>query len=61
MFETFRNMGLDEENILKTCIDYIEESKRKEIKILTIEWRQILITMMHDLLQEKITVYMKII
>lgn len=56
MFDPFRNMCLEEENILKTCFEYIEELKRDEMKILTIEWRQTLITKMHDLLEEKITV-----
>lgn len=60
MFEPFRNMDLEEKNTLKTFIDYIEKSKRKEIKVLTIEWRQVLINMMHDLLDEKITVYSKL-
>lgn len=59
MFEFFRNMDLEEKNILKIFIDYIEKLKRKEIKVFIIEWRQVLINMMYDLLDEKIMVYSK--
>lgn len=59
MFEFFRNMDLEEKNILKIFIDYIEKLKRKEIKFFIIEWRQVLINMMYDLLDEKIMVYSK--
>lgn len=57
MFEIFRNMDLEEKNILKIFIDYIEKLKRKEIKVFIIEWRQVLIIIMYDLLDEKIMVY----
>lgn len=59
MFEFFRDMDLEEKNILKIFIDYIEKLKRKEIKVFIIEWRQVLINMMYDLLDEKIMVYSK--